>query len=184
MIAVIEVSPQQRSCRYCGILWTPTESQVRRSQYACCPCLWARHPRNIGKAPKRRPTLQQRMENHVPVTESGCWLWLGSQDKKGYGLLPAGRRGKSIFAHRAMFEWERGPIPVGLCVCHKCDTPLCVNPDHLFLGTHADNMADKARKGRAPGNPKRRHPPQPALARDQPLNPSAGAGSSTNEVTR
>jgi hypothetical protein len=81
----------------------------------------------------------------------GCWLWQGKLSTSGYGQLSVegGRRG----AHRISWVLAHGPIPNGLHVLHRCDTPPCVNPEHLFLGTHADNMHDCALKGRtAAGN--------------------------------
>lgn len=91
-------------------------------------------------------SLHQRFEQqYVPEPNSGCWLWLGHVPTK-YGTMSVG--GKSVRAHRLSFEMHKGPIPDGLYVCHTCDVPTCVNPDHLFLGTHLENMQDMARKGR------------------------------------
>jgi len=85
---------------------------------------------------------------YIPVTESGCWLFDGMWQANGYGMLSMGSRGKKKLAHRHAFELEHGPIPAGLFVCHKCDTPACVNPDHLFAGSVQDNNEDRSRKGR------------------------------------
>lgn len=81
------------------------------------------------------------------VDKSGdCWLWQASRKGKGYGCFRVNKQ--SIGAHRVSYELTHGPIPDGMYVLHKCDTPLCVRPDHLFLGTHADNMADRNAKHR------------------------------------
>ncbi len=74
-----------------------------------------------------------------------CWEWVGAKDKKGYGKFAS--KGLSPRAHRAAFEIFVQPIPNGLQVLHKCDNTSCVNPNHLYMGTHADNMRDKKERG-------------------------------------
>jgi len=76
-----------------------------------------------------------------------CWLWTAAQNRHGYGDFYVSRTFHTM-AHRFSWALHYGPIPEGLFVCHRCDTPLCVRPDHLFVGTTQDNMADMMRKGR------------------------------------
>jgi hypothetical protein len=77
----------------------------------------------------------------------GCWLWTASINNRGYGQF-AYRQGKGGYAHRFSYELAYGPIPNGMFVRHRCDTPPCVRPDHLILGTQLDNMRDMVLRGR------------------------------------
>ena len=88
-----------------------------------------------------------------------CWVWPNGQTTGGYGVIWDRDRGVSKLAHRVAYEMFIGPIPEGLCVCHTCDNPLCVNPDHLWLGTRLDNNADRGRKGRTVSGEHFRHNP-------------------------
>lgn len=98
--------------------------------------------------PSTPQDLQRFDRLWIPVTESGCWLWTGCCNQDGYGKTKV--HNKYIRANRWTWILFKGDIPADICVLHTCDVPSCVNPDHLFLGTHSDNMKDKAMKGRAP----------------------------------
>lgn len=90
-------------------------------------------------------TLKERFFRYVKQTD-GCWEWLSYVDPNGYGRL--NYNGKPMLASRISYLLHFGEIPAGMAVCHKCDKPSCTNPDHLFLGTQADNVADMHAKGR------------------------------------
>lgn len=90
-------------------------------------------------------TLQERFNNKINKTET-CWIWIASKKYDGYGYFSI--NGKTHMAHRVAYKLFYGEIPNSLHVCHKCDNPSCVNPFHLFLGSHDTNMKDMTKKGR------------------------------------
>jgi hypothetical protein len=90
---------------------------------------------------------EERFFKKVNKTDT-CWLWTAYVQQNGYGQVRINK--KAYSAHRVSYmHHNKTEIPEGLCVCHSCDVPACVNPDHLFLGTHQDNMDDRTKKGRA-----------------------------------
>jgi hypothetical protein len=82
----------------------------------------------------------------IILGENDCWNWCAFKNKRGYGKYYLD--GKKVYAHRYSYIMHHGDIPEGLCILHKCDNPSCVNPNHLFLGTHKDNTQDMISKGR------------------------------------
>lgn len=110
--------------------------------------------------PAERPLFLQKIEDNVErLPWSGCWVWTGfcAQKKGTSDIRPRiSVHRKSVSTYRLMYELTFGDIPEGMLVCHRCDVSLCVNPEHLFLGTSLDNNLDCARKGRH-GESKRTH---------------------------
>jgi hypothetical protein len=105
-----------------------------------------------------RASKRERFDHYSPDRPAdGCWEWTGVRNEKGYGQLRTMTESGSALerAHRLAWEFEYGAIPKGMLVMHRCDNPPCVRPDHLFIGTPADNMADKIAKGRAWRHPRR-----------------------------
>jgi len=99
----------------------------------------------------REWSLQERLEkNIITVQDTGCWEWQAYKNEAGYAIMSLNN--KTTRVHRIAYElYNESKIPNGLIVCHSCDNPCCINPEHLWLGTHADNVNDKVNKGRAMG---------------------------------
>ena len=95
----------------------------------------------------RIPIAQKLEQYSIKIPESGCWIWIGSINNHGYGRLTFGAD-RVIGAHRASYEHKYGDIPDHMFALHHCDVKCCVNPDHIFLGTQQENMADKVCKNR------------------------------------
>lgn len=105
------------------------------------------NPDHYTAHPRKGAPLRERFWSKVRRGPIGsCWLWVAGTDGSGYGMFAP--NGNTIGAHRVSWVLEMGEIPDGLCVLHQCDNPPCVNPTHLFLGTHQSNSDDKCRKGR------------------------------------
>lgn len=133
----------EKTCEQCGKIF---EAELHRVQ------LGKRVPRFCSHlcamAAQSKPLLNDEQRFWPKVERANnCWLWRGTLSPSGYGVLKLWPR-RQMPAHRYSYELHYGPIPDGMWVLHRCDNPPCVRPDHLFLGTNADNTADKVAKNR------------------------------------
>jgi hypothetical protein len=127
-------------CSICHAVFSlqPYRLALGKGRYCSRACA------NAGRTLK----AHERFWRNVKKTRT-CWLWIGTADKGSYGHIgTGGRKGIALKPHRLSWAIHHGPVPPGFHVLHRCDVRSCVRPSHLFLGTHADNMADKTAKNR------------------------------------
>ncbi len=139
-------NPIELVCTGCGISYhAKSKADAARRKYCTAQCAYS----HIATP------MEARFVKHIgPTTSTGCILWTGGTSPLGYGVIYASMReyradGKRrLAAHRIAWERVHGPIPAGMHVLHRCDNPPCINTDHLWLGTHQENMLDRDKKNR------------------------------------
>jgi hypothetical protein len=128
-------------CQQCGKTFHVPPYRIKQGPVNTCGMACQVEHRRA----KNRATAQDRFWAKVDKTDT-CWVWTGTVHPSGYGGLTMD--GAVLYAHRVSYEWAHGPIPDGMFVCHRCDNPRCVRPDHLFAAAQLENMRDMHRKGR------------------------------------
>lgn len=138
------MADEVKVCQACGAAFRRKEKEIGYAQWAKAKACSAACRARLQRVPLAKRFWAKVLK--VPG-ENACWVWIGNKNEHGYGTLGVNRKMEK--AHRVALALESGePIPDGVDVCHKCDNPSCVRPDHLFLGTMSDNIRDCVLKGR------------------------------------
>ena len=134
----------EKICTVCAEIYTikGSPSNISSSRYCSRACYY--------ESRRRIPSFEERMRESLTRKslhkENGCIEYTGQKKQHNYGQIEYD--GRAYLAHRVSYMLHKGPIPEGMSVCHTCDNPPCINPEHLWLGTHRENMLDMCKKGR------------------------------------
>ena len=129
------------SCPKCGTEFEAPTYRFKNGNKPHCSISCSKSGRVV------KPLLERFWDK--VVKSDGCWIWVGTLRPDGYGVIGIGRREEGLTrAHVLSWTLVNGEVPAGMCLCHKCDTPPCVRPDHMFIGTKADNARDRDKKDR------------------------------------
>lgn len=140
-MAPSQFTDRSSTCQHCG------KPCLKSGKYCSQACFYS-HRRNPDQADVAKRFWEKV---HKGDAADACWVWVASTTRRGYGTIRIG--GRQLAAHRLSWELHNGPISDGLFVCHRCDNPMCVRPDHLWLGSHTENMQDMVAKGRRVDGP-------------------------------
>ena len=125
----------------CGNKKIVLSDSLRRNHTQSCGCLRSIFRENYDE------DVKKKLLSSIKINENGCWEWQKAKHRQGYGHCPYKR--KCLLAHRVSWMVFKGNLPDDILVCHHCDNPPCINPDHLFLGTDKDNTLDHIKKGKS-----------------------------------
>jgi len=129
-----------RVCEFCGKSFLSCASHINYGRGRFCSRICGDTSRQL------KASIETIEQNSIPEPNSGCWLWTGYATGAGYGATR--RAGKWVLAHRLSYELYKSDIDAGIVVRHRCDNSICVNPDHLEIGSAGDNVRDSVRRGR------------------------------------